>query len=117
LLEDDRGLDVAHPHAAVGRVDGDAEEGGLTDRIPGCLREALGLVTFPGARGELACRHVACERPEGLLVLVLSERIDPVTRHRGTVPAGVKWRRLPHRRPARPRGVVGRRATARTGDF
>ncbi len=95
LLEHDRGLDVAHPHAAVGRVDRDAEEVGGPDRVPGRLGELLGLVALAGPGCQLPGGDVPGERAQRLLVLGLGERIDPVAGHRGTVPARTPERRLP----------------------
>ena len=81
LLEDDRGLDVAHAHAAVLLADRDPEQVGLADRVPRVLWEFLGLVPVAGLRREVALGDVAGELAQRLLVLGLRERIGPQAGH------------------------------------
>src|SRR5262249_12659044 len=76
LFERDRGLDVAHSHAAVLLADGDAEQVGFAQGIPGGVGELLGLVPVTGVRGELPLGDVARELSQRLLVFVLRERVD-----------------------------------------
>ncbi len=81
LLEDDRGLDVAHPHPAVALVHRDAEQIGLADGVPRPLGELLALVPVARVRLEVALGHLARQRTERLLVLCLHERVGPEARH------------------------------------
>ncbi len=81
LLQDDRRLDVAHPHPAVLLVDGDAEQVGRADRVPGTLGELLGLVPVPGHRCELPLGDIAGDRAQRLLILGFLERVRPPAGH------------------------------------
>ena len=81
LLEDDRGLDVAHAHAAVLLADRDAEQVRLAQRVPRALRELLGLVPVARVGEQVALGDLAGQRPQRLLVLGLGERIGSVARH------------------------------------
>jgi hypothetical protein len=75
LLEDDGGLDVAHPHPAEVLADRDAVEVGGGQRLAGPLRHLAGRVPRGGVRGDLAQRDVTGQLAQRLLVVVLGVRI------------------------------------------
>ena len=74
LLEHDRGFDVAETGAAPPLADGDAEQVGLAHRVPGCLRELLGLVALAGHRRERAIGDVAGQLAQRGLIVGVGER-------------------------------------------
>jgi hypothetical protein len=77
LLEDDGGLDVAHPHPAELLGHRHREEVGPSQGLEGRFGELLGLVPARRVGGDVALGHVAGQLPQSGPVLALVSSVEP----------------------------------------